>query len=253
MLKSVANCILLRYNQTIKRNMRRIIMEEKQNAKATEKVEKKVADKKSTTEGKKDTKKQETSKKDTNKKFEKIKGEIKKIDNRIIIGVAVAVVVLIAILACVFLMSDSPKKTVDSILSDLKSGKIMFSDLSEEEDFKEEAQKLFFNKLQWKIINIKEEGNTANVEIEITNKDFKTIMSNCMQKMFKLAITGQNIGEQEATNYLVEELKNDEIQTVTSNQFIKVEKKDGKWEIVKDEELLNILLPGFNEAISAIK
>ncbi len=246
MLKSVANCILLGYNQTIKRNMRRIIMEEKQNAKATEKVEKKVADKKPTT-------KQGAPKKDTNKKFEKIKGEIKKIDNRIIIGVAVAVVVLIAILACVFLMSDSPKKTVESMLSDLKSGKIMFSDLSEEEDFKEEAQKLFFNKLQWKIINVKEEGNTANVEIEITNKDFKTIMSNCMQKMFKLAITGQNIGEQEATNYLVEELKNDEIQTVTSNQFIKVEKKDGKWEIVKDEELLNILLPGFNEAISAIK
>lgn len=220
-------------------------MEEKQNAKATEKVEKKVADKKP-------TKKQGVSKKDTNKKFEKLKGEIKKIDNRIIIGVAVAVVVLIVILACVCFMSDSPKKAVENMLSDLKSGEIMFSDLSEE-DFKEEAQKLFFDKLQWKIINVKEEGNTANVEIEITNKDFKTIMSNCMQKMFKLAITGQNLGEQEATNYLVEELKNDEIQTVTSNQFIKVEKKDGKWEIVKDEELLNILLPGFNEAISAIK
>ena len=47
------------------------IMEEKQNAKATEKVEKKVADKKPTTEGKKETKKQETPKKNTNKKFEK--------------------------------------------------------------------------------------------------------------------------------------------------------------------------------------
>lgn len=221
-------------------------MEEKQNAKTTEKEEKKVADKKV-------TKKQETSKKDNNKKFEKIKGEIKKIDNRIIIGVVVAVVLVIAVLVCVFVMSDSPKKAVETMLTDLKSGKVMFSDLSEEEDFKEEAQKLFFNKLQWKIINVKEEGNTANVEIEITNKDFKTIMSNCMQKMFKLAITGQNLGEQEATNYLVEELKNDEIQTVTANQFIKVEKKDGKWEIVKDEELLNILLPGFNEAISAIK
>ncbi len=248
MLKSVANCILLRYNQTIKRNRRRIIMEEKQNAKATEKVEKKVADKKP-------TKKQGAPKKDTNKKFEKIKGEIKKIDNRIIIGVAVAVVVLIAILACVFLMSDSPKKSVESMLSDLKAGdysrQAVLSELLEEDEFNEEAKKLFFDKLGWKVLNVKQEGDTANVEVEITNKDFKTIISNYMQKAFKLALTGQNVGEEQITNYLIEELKNDEIQTVTANQTIKVEKKDGKWEIAEDNDFANILLPGFNEAVSA--
>lgn len=231
-------------------------MEEKQNAKATEKVEKKVADKKPTTEGKKETKKQETSKKDTNKKFEKIKGEIKKIDNRIIIGVAVAVVVLIAILACVFLMSDSPKKSVESMLSDLKAGdysrQAVLSELLEEDEFNEEAKKLFFDKLGWKVLNVKQEGDTANVEVEITNKDFKAIMENCVQKVIKSMLTNSNNdGEKEMTNYLVEELKNDEIQTVTANQTIKVEKKDGKWEIAEDNDFANILLPGFNEAVSA--
>ena len=223
-------------------------MEEKQNAKATEKVEKKVADKKP-------TKKQGAPKKDINKKFEKIKGEIKKIDNRIIIGVAVAVVVLIAILACVFLMSDSPKKSVESMLSDLKAGdysrQAVLSELLEEDEFNEEAKKLFFDKLGWKVLNVKEEGNTATVEVEITNKDFKTIIGNYMQKALKLAFSGENVREEEMTNYLIEELKNDEIETVTSNQSITVEKKDGKWEVAENNDFANILLPGFNEAVNA--
>lgn len=224
-------------------------MEEKQNAKATEKEEKKVADKKV-------TKKQETSKKDNNKKFEKIKGEIKKIDNRIIIGVVVAVVLVIAVLVCVFVMSDSPKKAVETMLTDLKSGNYSEEMLSDalQDDFDKDAQKLFFDKLGWKILNVKQEGDRATIDIEITNKDFKTIISNYMQKVLKLAFSGQNIGQEEVTNYLIEELKNDEIQTVTSNQSIIVEKKDGKWEATEEvNDFANILLPGFKEAISAFQ
>ncbi len=236
--------------------MRRIIMEEKQNAKATEKVEKKVADKKPTTEAKKETKKQGAPKKDTNKKFEKIKGEIKKIDNRIIIGVAVAVVVLIAILACVFFMSDSPKKVVEKELSEIKAGNYgqttMLSDLIEEDEFDEEAKKLLFDKLEWKVLNLKEEGDKATVELEITNKDFKTIMENCIQRAIKSMLTNSNNdGEGEIANCLIEELKNDEIQTVTTNQSIVLEKKDGKWEVAEDNDFANILLPGFNDAVNA--
>lgn len=241
-------------------------MEEKQNAKATEKVEKKVTDKKATTEEKKvadkkptaevkkETKKQETPK-DAKKKFEKTKGEMPKIDNKIIIGVAVAVVVVIAILACVFLMSDSPKKAVETMLSDLKAGdyshQAVLSELLEEDEFNEEAKKLFFDKLGWKVLNVKEEGDTATVEVEITNKDFKTIIGNYMQKALKLAFSGQNVDEEQMTNYLMEELKNDEIETVTSNQSIIVEKKDGKWEVAENNDFANILLPGFNEAVNA--
>lgn len=230
-------------------------MEEKQNAKATEKVEKKVTDKKATTEVKKETKKQEASKKDMKKKLEEMKGKISKIDNKIIIGVAVAVVVVIAILACVFLMSDSPKKSVETMLSDLKAGdyshQAVLSELLEEDEFNEEAKKLLFDKLAWKVQNVKTEGDKATVEVEITNKDFKTIIGNYMQKVLKVAFSGQNVNEEEMTNYLIEELKNDEIETVTSNQSITVEKKDGKWEVAEDNDFANILLPGFNDAVNA--
>lgn len=241
-------------------------MEEKQNAKATEKEEKKVTDKKVTTEekkvadkkpateGKKETKKQEVPK-DTKKKFEKTEGKMPKIDNKMILGVVVAVVVIIAIIACIFLMSDSPKKTVETMLSDLKSGNYaqeMLGNALQEEGFNEDAQKLFFDKLDWKIQNEKIEGDKATVEVEITNKDFKTIIGNYMQKVLKVAFSGQNINQDEMMNYLIEELKNDEIETVTANQSIVLEKKDGKWEATEENnDFANILLPGFNEATSA--
>ncbi len=229
----------------------------KQDVKATEKAEKK--DTKSTEKkdekkvvDKKTTKKQELPK-DTKKKIEKASGEKKKSNKGIIIAVAIIVVVVIAILACIFLMGDSPKKSVETMLGDLKSGnysQTVLSDLSEE-DFDEEAQKLLFDKLEWKVQNVKEEGDTATVEVEITNKDFKTIIANYMQKVIKIAFSGESISEEEMTNYLIEELNNNEIEMVTSNQTIILKKQDGKWEVSEENDFVNILLPGFNEAISA--
>lgn len=237
----------------------------KQDTKSTEKVEKKetkpvekkeekkATDKKTTAEVKKENKKQEVSK-DTKKKFEKAKGEKKKTNNGVMIALAIVVVVLIAALVCVFLMEDSPKKSVETMLRDLKSGNYsqgILANLLEEENFDQETQKLLFEKLEWKIQNVKEEGDRATVEVEITNKDFKTIINNYMQKILKVAFSGQEVNEEEMTNYLIEELNNDEIQTVTSNQSIVLEKKDGKWEVTEENDFVSILLPGFNEAISA--
>lgn len=228
----------------------------KQDAKATEKVEKKATKPAEKKEEKKVTDKKTTSKqeapKETKKKFEKASEEKKKSNKGMIIVVAI-VVVVVAILACVFLMADSPKKSVETLLGDLKSGnynQTVLSDLSEE-DFDEEARTLLFEKLEWKVQNVTEEGDTATVEVEITNKDFKTIIANYMQKVIKLAFSGENISEDEMTNYLLEELKNDEIEMVTSNQTIILEKQDGKWEVSEENDFVNILLPGFEEAISA--
>ena len=128
----------------------------------------------------------------------------------------------------------------------------MLSDLVGKEELSQEAQQLIFEKLTWKIQSTKQEGDKATVEIEITNKDFKVIIGNYMQKVIQLAFSGQNVQEEEMTNYLMEELRNQEVQTITSNQSISLEKRDGQWQIVTEKsELVNVLLPGFNEAISA--
>ncbi len=189
---------------------------------------------------------------------EKKKEQTKKIMNQktIMVGGVIAIVVILAILLVVIaLMADSPEKSVERMLTTITSGndeQKMLSDLVGKEELSQEAQQLIFEKLTWKIQSTKQEGDKATVEIEITNKDFKVIIGNYMQKVIQLAFSGQNVQEEEMTNYLMEELRNQEVQTITSNQSISLEKRDGQWQIVTEKsELVNVLLPGFNEAISA--
>lgn len=210
------------------------------------KEEKKPADKKAT-----ETKKEEVKKE--NKKQEKAK-EGKKNNKVAIIG-AVIVVVALVVLAGMFLMPETPKKVVENALTEIKAGSYaqnMLSGLLQEEDnFNAEAQKLLFEKLEWKVLEEKEEADKATVEVEITNKDFKTIIGNYMQKVLRVALTGQNMNEEEMTNYLMEELKNEEVQVVTNKNTISLEKKDGKWEIVEEDNFVNAVLPGLYEAINS--
>lgn len=227
-----------------------------ENKKETKPVEEKKVETKTMPE--KEEKKKEAKvepKKET--KTNAKKAETKKANNNmIIIGVAIAVVVVIAIIACIMLMKDSPKKIVEQAFTELKAGAFaqeMLSGLIQGEDgLNAEAQKLLFEKLEWKILKETEEGDKATVEVEVTNKDFKTILGNYMQKALKAAFSGQTISEEEMTNYLVEELKNEEVQTVTNTQSINLEKKDGKWEIVEDDNFVNCVLPGLNEAVNAL-
>lgn len=220
------------------------------------KKETKLAEEKKTevkkVEVKGEPKKEEKKETKTNTK----KAETKKTNNYMItIGVAIAVVVVIAVIACMLFVKDSPKKVVEQAFTELKTGAFaqeMLSGLVQGEDgLNGEAQKLLFEKLEWKIIKETEEGEKATVEVEVTNKDFKTIIGNYMQKAIKAAFSGQTVNEEEMTNYLIEELKNEEVQTVTNTQSITLEKKNGRWEIVEEDNFANCVLPGLNEAVSA--
>ena len=53
-------------------------------------------------------------------------------------------------------------------------------------------------------------------------------------------------------NYLMDELKNEEIGVVTESKTITMKKKDGKWGIEDVESTIYALLPGFQEALEAI-
>lgn len=224
--------------------------EEKKEVKPAEKKveEKKVTENKTTTESKKESKNQD-------KKSTVTKGENKKDNKVVMIGVIVAIIVIVAVIVGMSLMKDSPKKIVENTLKDLKTGsnseQMLSGLLQGEEGIDAEAQKLIFEKLEWKVLKVNEEGDTATVELEVTNKDFKTIMQNYMQKALKIAFSGQTITEEEMTNYLMEELKNEEVGTVTANQSIELKKQDGKWKIANEESFASAVLPGLQEAINA--
>ncbi len=183
-------------------------------------------------------------------------GNTQKMNNIIIIAILAVVIAIIAIVLVVENNKETPKKVVEETLRNFKKGVFEQENLpdliAEENQFNEEARKLLFEKLEWKVLNEKQEGNTATVEIEITNKDYKTIVKNMMQKALKVAMSGKTLEQEEVINYLIEELKNEEIQTTTSNQTITLENQEGKWKITDEESFVNEVLPGFYEAINNV-
>ena len=170
------------------------------------------------------------------KKVEKIK-EVKREKNKkapwITTAIVVVVVLVIAALLTVMIVTSSdPKKSVDGLLTNLREGDFetanQFSSSEKStstseilnENLNQETQKLLFEKLSWKVLKVTENGNEATVEIEVTNKDFKTILGNVMQKALKAAFSGGELTEEASENYLLEELKNSEVQTATVTKTI---------------------------------
>ncbi len=112
--------------------------------------------------------------------------------------------------------------------------------------------KAIFENLSWKILSEKEEGETATVEVEVTNKDFGKIIDNFKEKIVKAAFGGESIDEAKTQEYLLAEINNSEIENVTNTNTITVEKIDGKWQVSEDTDIVNIVLPGFTEAINSL-
>lgn len=172
--------------------------------------------------------------------------------------VVVAVLLVVALLTFMIVTSSDPKKSVDGFLTNLKAGDfekaqefLTGEKLLKDEEYDIETQRLFFDKISWKVTKVTKESDNATVELEITNKDFKTLIASYMQKVLKLALSGENITVEENKNYLIEELKNDQVQTITQTKTIKLVKENEKWKVVSNDELLNTLLPGFQEFVDS--
>lgn len=173
-----------------------------------------------------------------------------------------ALLVVVVLLTYMIVTSSDPKKTVDGILNNLKAGDFATAqefvsgkeDLLSDVDFQDETKSLLFDKLSWKVTNIEKEEETAKVEIEVTNKDFKSIISNCMKKLlddFKAILNGGSV-EQNMEKCFIEELKNEQVEMTTVTKTIQLVKEDKTWKVVLNDELKDLLLPGFQEAVNEI-
>lgn len=222
-------------------------------------------------EPKKEEVKKEEKKPNVEKKVEPAKKENKKLEKKTRVkknvwGVVVTVILVAALaigIVCTILLQDTPSKSIDAMLMALKTGDfikaeefvnyqemVQTSELADGENA--ETQKLFFDRLEWNINEIKKDVNNATAQVEITNKDYKTILSNYMQKVLKIAFSGQSMSEQEMQNSLIEELKNQEVQTATNMVTIQLEKKDGKWRVISNDDLMYGLMPGLKEAMDSL-
>ena len=239
--------------------------DEKTKKETTVKKEEKTENK-SKVDVKEETKKQEQ--KPENKKFEvsKQKTTVKKEKNNTnkkskipAIITVITVLAIVAVLTVLIVTSSDPKKSVDGFLTNLKAGDFEKAQefatgdsLLEDQGYNEETQKLLFDKITWKVKKVTAENNEAKVEIEITNKDFSEVLQNYKNKIWKdiSSVIGKTI---DTSRYFEEELKNENLGTKTITTNIKLQKQDGKWKVVANNELANSLLPGLQESVNAIQ
>ena len=172
--------------------------------------------------------------------------------------VAIAVIAIIAVLTVMIVVSSDPKKSLDGLLTNLRSGNFekaqeyLSGDETELTDtsLDEEAQKLLFEKLSWNIKKVTQEKDKATIVVEIRNKDFQTVVNNYAKRALNAAKEAigsgntESISEQDFQQYFLEELKNEEIQTTTNEKTINAVKVDNKWKIVSDDDLVSAILPG---------
>ena len=123
---------------------------------------------------------------------------------------------------------------------------------SEDKTLSQDIQILLFDKLSWRVLNTTQNADTTTVEVEITNKNFKTILSNYIQEVLKVAFSGEVFTEEEQNNKLLDQLKREDVDTVATTVTLQVNKQDEDWKVVVNEELINALLPGFQETMSTI-
>ena len=240
--------------------------DEKKEDKVKVEIKKEEKEEKNKVEIKEDTKKQEpkteTKKFEVSKKKTTVNKEKNNTNKKSKIPAILTVVIVLAIVALLTVLivtSSDPKKSVDGFLTNLKAGDFVkaqeFStgdNLLKDQKYSEETQKLLFDKISWKVKKVTAENNTATVEIELTNKDFSEVLQNYKNKIWKdiSSVIGKTI---DTSRYFEDELKNENLGTKTITANIKLQKQDGKWKVIANNELANSLLPGLQESVNAIQ
>ena len=173
------------------------------------------------------------------------------------------IIILLAIISLIYVALPSPAKVLQQGLKDLQTGNferakeyLDFDELVnipvlsfENNENKQEIQKLFFDQLEFSIKKVEKGEDIATIEVEIINKNFKTIMQNTTKELTQKFFNNEDADQK---NILIEQLKNENIDKVTTKETVTVQKQDGKWKIVVDQNLRNAIFPGLTEAIDSI-
>lgn len=131
---------------------------------------------------------------------------------------------------------------MDSVSGSLKVGEEM-----------SEFEKNCFSDFTFKINTVKVEGDTAIINVDTTNKNFRNAVTKWTQNIYQKFINGEEISNEEGIKLLNECLEDASIGTITTNKDITLTKVDGKWIINVDEELRDAIFPGISEVINSME
>ena len=103
--------------------------------------------------------------------------------------------------------------------------------------------------MEWSIEKIKEEDNNIVAIIEVTNKDFKMIITEWLQEIVNRKTNGEDISNEVGLKVLENILKNNNYGTQTVIKKVKID-KDSKIEV--NDDLINLLYSGIESVSNAL-
>ena len=195
------------------------------------------------------------------------KHTLEKKTNKISIIAVILIILAVIIGIVVFFMENNKtpeeklEETIDSCFTSLKSSNIekankyinydelvsSFDEIVIENRDGEisNIEKELFKSLEWNIENIEIEDDKATVVVEVTNKNFKDVITKWMEQMYTVQESEQNISDQISLRELEEVLIN-ENETKTEIKRITLNQNDENWKIEVDESLRDLMYPGID-------
>lgn len=142
--------------------------------------------------------------------------------------------------------------------TDVLTSNSTFNTYKDNSDF----TKAIFSKLSYKINSAEEiDSSTVKMNVEITNVNMQTIVSNAIGEMFSLALSNifaseeDQLSEEDMQNkmieFIIDGINADDAETVTNTVDINAVKTGGSWKIDVDNTVIDAVTGGLLSALGS--
>lgn len=114
-----------------------------------------------------------------------------------------------------------------------------------------ELEQELFKNISWTIENIEFKGNEAVVIVEMSNKNFKEILTEWMKELINEKSNGYEI----TNDLILKKLKEITEQEKSTKSVIKkviLEKKENSWKINVNDDFINLIYPGIDSVAEVL-
>lgn len=162
----------------------------------------------------------------------KIKGDIKmKKISKLLLVITLA----FTLVAC---GTSEAQKSLENTLKNVQTGKVL--DPSDKDSVTIAA---IFKKMTYQVKKVTENGNTADIEVNIKAVDLSLYMKEYMATMIPLAFAGatEEEIEEKATEFFTELGTRSDLKYIETDVIVRMEKEDGKWNLVNNDDVMDAI------------
>lgn len=185
------------------------------------------------------------------------------------IAILILLIVLIILALMVLYTSITPRSSINNLFTNLKNGNKFMAGLNINYDelvsvldssiildsgsSMTNIEKECFNDLSWEITGESVENTTATVTASITNKNFRQVLLNWIEKISEVLENQDDIGTEQNLQLLEESLMQENVDTKTTEVTINLERKGLTWKVVIDDNFIEAIYPGLNQVLEVMK